>query len=155
VKAGRLPGRAVEVATADEGSALIEFVFLAVLMLVPIVYLIVALARIQAGALAVEQGTREAGRAFVTASDDASGSARAGAAAALAYADQGFAAPSPGQLRLDCAEVPCLAPNARVTVHGEITVVLPGVPRFLAKVIPLQVTLAATHVATVDAFSVR
>ena len=55
--------------TAEDGSALVEFVFLAVLMLVPIVYLIVALGRIQAGALAVEQGAREAGRAFVTAPD--------------------------------------------------------------------------------------
>ena len=139
----------------DEGSALVEFVFLAVLMLVPIVYLIVALGRIQAGALAVEQGTREAGRAFVTAPDDTSGTARARAAAGLAYADQGFAAPAPRQLRVECAATPCLSANGRVTVHGELTVVLPGVPRFLAKVIPIQVTVIAAHVATVDEFSVR
>jgi Flp pilus assembly protein TadG len=139
----------------DEGSALVEFVFLAVLMLVPIVYLIVALGRIQAGALAVEQGTREAGRAFVTAPDETIGTARAQAAGRLAYADQGFPAPAPRQLRVECTATPCLSANARVTVHGELTVVLPGVPRFLARVIPIRVTVSAVHVATVDQFSVR
>lgn len=139
----------------DDGSAIVEFVFLAVLMLVPIVYLILALARIQAGALAVEQGAREAGRAFVTAPDDRTATARAQAAAALAYGDQGFAPPGPSQLALVCAANPCLAANARVTVRSEITVVLPGVPRFLSRAIPVQVTLTATHVATVDEFARR
>jgi hypothetical protein len=139
----------------DGGSAIIEFVFLAVLMLVPIVYLIVALSRLQAGALAVEQGVREGGRAFVTAPDDAHAGARARIAAALAYADQGFAAPGPDQLAVACSASPCLSANGRVTVRGSITVVLPGVPGFLAKLIPVQVTLTATHVATVDEFAAR
>ncbi len=139
----------------DEGSAIIEFVFLAMLMLVPIVYLVVALGRIQAGALAVEQGAREAGRAFVTADDDPSGAARARAAAALAYQDQGFAAPGADQLSVTCDGTPCLRADGRVTVHSTITVVLPGVPRFVSDVIPVQVTLRATHVSTVDRFSAR
>lgn len=139
----------------EEGSALIEFVFLAVLMLVPIIYLIVALGRIQAGALAVEQGVREAGRAFVTAPDERSAPARAQAAMTLAYRDQGFDPPGPGQITVSCSATPCLSGNDRVSVHGSITVVLPGVPGFLAKLIPVQVTLNATHVSTVDEFSAR
>ncbi len=109
-------------ASNDEGSAIIEFVFLAVLMLVPIVYLIVALGRIQAGALAVEQGAREAGRAFVTAPDETSGAARAQTAAALAFHDQGFAGPYDGQLTLSCSAAPCLTGDGRVTVDAQITV---------------------------------
>jgi Na+-transporting methylmalonyl-CoA/oxaloacetate decarboxylase gamma subunit len=140
-------------APKDEGSAVIEFVFLAVLMLVPIVYLIVALGRIQAGALAVEQGAREAGRAFVTAPDEASGALRAQTAAALAFHDQGFAGPYDGQLSVWCSAAPCLTGNGRVTVDAQITVILPGVPRFLSHVIPVQIRLDATHVATVDEFS--
>lgn len=139
----------------EEGSAIVEFVFLAVLMLVPIVYLIVALGRIQAGALAVEQAAREAGRAFVTAPDERNAAARAQVAAALAYRDQGFAGPGPGQLVVDCAATPCLTANARVSVRAWITVVLPGVPRFLSHAIPVQMTLTATHVSTVDEFAVR
>jgi hypothetical protein len=140
---------------SDEGSALIEFVFLAVVMLVPIVYLIVTLARIQAGTLAVEQGSREAGRVFATAPDAETGLNRARVAAALANRDQGFSAPATGQLTIACSATPCPSPGGRVTVHTELTVVLPGVPRFLAHVIPVSVTVAATHVAAVDAFARR
>jgi Flp pilus assembly protein TadG len=138
---------------AGEGSAIVEFVFLGVLLLVPIVYLIIALGRIQAGALAVEQGAREAGRAFVTAPDESSAGVRARAADALAYQDQGFAPPGRDQLTIVCTASPCLSPNGRVSVKGTLTVMLPGVPRFLSRLIPLQVTLSATHVATVNEFS--
>ena len=43
---------------------MVEFVFLAVVLLVPLVYLVITVARIQAGSLAVEQAAREASRAF-------------------------------------------------------------------------------------------
>src|SRR4051794_3589223 len=65
VRGAAMTGRwhqALRPGDGEEGSALVEFVFLAVVMLVPIVYLIVTLARIQAGTLAVEQASREAGR---------------------------------------------------------------------------------------------
>jgi TadE-like protein len=139
----------------DEGSALVEFVFLAVVMLVPIVYLIVTLARIQAGTLAVEQASREAGRVFVTAPNPASGRSRAQFAAALSYRDQGFAPPRAGQVTVDCSAPRCLAPGSRVSVRTELTVVLPGVPRFLAQLMPVSITVAATHMSTVDAFGRR
>lgn len=141
--------------SSDEGSALVEFVFLAVVLLVPVVYLIVTLARLQAGALAVEQGAREASRAFVTAPDVGSAQQRAGAAVTLAYQDQGFGPPGPGQLAIRCGGAPCLSAGARITASIELTVVLPGVPRFLAGVVPVAVTMHSTHVATVDEFSRR
>ena len=53
---------------ADEGgTAVIEFVWLAILMLVPLIYLVLCLARLQAGSYAVTQAARESARAFVTA----------------------------------------------------------------------------------------
>lgn len=139
----------------DEGSAIVEFVFLAVLLLIPLIYLVLALGRIQAGALAVEQGAREAGRAFVTAPDEGSAEGRARAAATLAYGDQGFTGPEPGELVAQCGSNPCLTAGARVRVSASLAVVLPGVPRFLSRAIPLQVRLHATHIATVDRFAVR
>jgi hypothetical protein len=42
-----------------------------------------------------------------------------------------------------------------VTVRTELVVVLPGVPRFLSEVIPVSVTLSATHLASVDEFARR
>ena len=61
----------------DGGSAIIEFVFVAVIVMVPLVYLIIAVATVQRSELAVSQAAREAGRAFATADSAADGPARA------------------------------------------------------------------------------
>ena len=54
------------VAHDERGSAVVEFVVLGVLMLVPLIYLVMMMARLQAGSFAVSQAAREAGRAYVT-----------------------------------------------------------------------------------------
>ena len=64
LRLGQLGGGGSE---AQAGSALVEFVFLAVLMMVPLFYLVMVLARLQAGAYGVSAAAREAGRAYVTA----------------------------------------------------------------------------------------
>ena len=46
---------------AQAGSAIVEFVFLAVLMIVPLFYLVMVLARLQAGAYGVSAGHPAAG----------------------------------------------------------------------------------------------
>ena len=74
----------------DRGSAIIEFVFVAILVLVPLVYFVVAVASVQRSTLAVTQAAREAGRAFATANSTAEGVERARAAVRLALADQGL-----------------------------------------------------------------
>ncbi len=58
------PMLAAAPATADpeSGRALIEVVFLAVLLLVPTVYILASVMRIQAATFAVAQGARDAGR---------------------------------------------------------------------------------------------
>ena len=48
------------------GNAIIEFVFVAVMVMVPLVYLVVAVAVVQRNQLAVTQAARDAGRAFAT-----------------------------------------------------------------------------------------
>ena len=78
----RAVGRVLRDRAADDrGSAVVEFVILAVVLLVPLIYLVLCLARVQAGSYAVAQAAREAGRAFVTAADDGSAEARSRAAA--------------------------------------------------------------------------
>ena len=70
-----------------------EFVFLAVLLMVPLFYLVMTVSRVQAGAYAASTAAREAGRAYVTAVGRTLGSrARAEAAARIAFEDQGFGA---------------------------------------------------------------
>ena len=52
---------------ADAGRALIEVVFAAVLLLIPAVYILIGMLRVQAATLAVAQAARDAGRLIETA----------------------------------------------------------------------------------------
>ena len=148
--ASRPPGRAGAGPDVERGSAVVEFVFLGVLMLVPLIYLVLTLARVQAGAYATTQAAREAGRVFVTAESDERASARARSAAELAFADQGFA--GAGSLTLRCDGSPCLRPEGRVEVTAAVAVPLPLVPTFARDVVPLEVPVSASHLAVVDRF---
>lgn len=137
----------------DDGSAVVEFVSLGVLLLVPVLYLVVTLGRVQAGAFAAEGAAREAARAFTAADDEASGAAHARAAVGLAFADQGFRDVDPGRaLTVDCEASPCLQAEARVRVRVRHEVVLPGVPRFVDAVVPTRVPVQADAVSVVDRF---
>ena len=138
----------------ERGSALVEFTFLGVLLVVPLVYLVLTLARIQAGAYAASTAAREAGRAFVTADSADRAEDRALAAARIAFEDQGFT-PHQATLALRCDGTPCLRPEGRVEASTAVTVPLPLVPAFARDVLPLQVPIRASHVAVVDRFRGR
>nr|WP_106296564.1 TadE family protein [Knoellia remsis] len=135
---------------SEDGSAVIEFIFLGVLMLVPLIYLVMVLGRIQAGSYAVTTAAREAGRAFVTTGEGEDARARAEAAANIAFADQGF--DGLGSLEITCSATPCLTPDARVETTTRVSVPLPLVPQFARDVVPLRVPLTASQLSTVDRF---
>lgn len=137
-------------ARSEEGSAIIEFIFLGVLMMVPLIYLVMALARIQAGSYAVTTAAREAGRAFVTAEAGQDAQARGRAAANIAFGDQGF--DGMGTLEVQCSTSPCLTPDARIETTARVTVPLPLIPAFARDVVPLEIPLSASHLSTVDRF---
>ena len=136
---------------AERGSAVVEFVFLAVLLVVPLLYLVMTVSRVQAGSYAASTAAREAGRAFVTAEDEASAAERAELAARIAFEDQGFRAVDP-RLAMSCDGAPCLRPDGRVELTTSVVVPLPLVPAFARGVVPLEVPITATHVAVVDRF---
>ena len=146
----RLLARVGWKAPAERGSAVVEFVFLAVLLMVPLFYLVMVLARLQAGAYAVSGAAREAGRAYTTARVPAQAPARAEAAAGVAFSDQGF--DGMGSVSIACDGDPCLRPDGRVVVTASVTVPLPLVPSVFAGVLPTSIPVSATHVATVDRF---
>lgn len=137
-------------ARAERGSALVEFVFLAVLMMVPLVYLVMVLARLQAGSYAATAAVREAGRAFVSATSDEQAASRAQTAARIALEDQGFR--DDATIRWSCDGDPCLRPEGRVTFQADVSVPLPLVPAFARGVVPLEIPVRATHLAVVDRF---
>ena len=137
----------------DDGRAIVEFLVVGLLVLLPLIYLVVALARIQAAAFAVSAASREAGRAFTTAATDAEAQPRAQAAAAISFGDYDFG--TAGRVAIDCDGTPCLRPQGRVRIVASVEVRLPLVPDFLAGALPASVPVSATNVATVDRFAGR
>lgn len=134
---------------------MVEFVSLAVLLMVPVIYLVLSVGRVQAAAFAVEGASREAARSVAAAPDEATGSRRAATAVQLALGDQGFGRPGEPQPTVDvrCSASPCTTPETLVRVTVELDVVLPGVPAFLDGVIPTRVPVSAHGVAVVDRFA--
>jgi Flp pilus assembly protein TadG len=121
----------------DDGSAVVEFVFLAVLVMVPLVYLIAAVATVQRNTLAVSQAARDAGRAFATSDSAPEAQRRVAAAVRLALQDQGL--PDDVDVRFvasgaSCSAAPItprLTPGAEFTVCVTRRVALPAVPSVL------------------------
>jgi hypothetical protein len=121
----------------DAGAASIEFVFLGILVLVPLFYLVIAAFEVQRNAFAVTQAAREAGRAFGTADDLDSGEIRARYAMELALRDQGLE-PGGTELRYGpvgggCADAGAatLEPGADFEVCVVRTFRVPAVPSYL------------------------
>ncbi len=140
-------------AGAEDGRAIIEFIFLGILLLLPLTYLVLTAARIQAASFSASLAGREAGRAFVTAQSDDEGLARARAAAALAFGD--FSFDQGAAVAVTCDGQPCLRPEGAVTSVATIEVQLPLVPDFIADHVPSSVTVTSTHVASVDRYVSR
>jgi hypothetical protein len=142
--------------TNEQGSATVEFVAIGVLLLVPIVYLVILLGRVQAAAFAADGSARAAARAFVAATDDDEGRRRAETAVRLGLMDQGFTDPADGDLFIECDRPgACLTPGSQVRVLVQVRVVLPGVPRFLDRAVPARITVRAGQLAVVDEFRTR
>ncbi|MDQ1713851.1 MAG: hypothetical protein QOE45_3301 [Frankiaceae bacterium] len=126
----------------DEGSAIVEFVTIAVLLMVPLVYVLLTVFAVQRAAFAVSAAAREAGRAYVTSDTGATADERAQTAADLALDDQLPGAPH-ADLTVDANG---LTPGEAVVVTVTYRVRLP----LSGGLATLPVT--ATHVATVDRY---
>ncbi len=139
--------------TDDTGSAALEFVTAGVVLLVPLVYLVLTMAAIQAGAFAAEGAARQAARVFVQ--SDSLADAQAGAVRAMqfALADYGIDS-STASIEVSCRPSPasCLTRQGFVTVSIDLVVMLPLVPAFLTGDFPLEVPLHATATQQVSRF---
>jgi hypothetical protein len=122
----------------ERGSAIVEFVFVAVLVLAPLIYLIAAVATVQRSQLAVSAAAREAGRAFATSGGAAGAPVRVRAAVQLALRNEGLrddAAVRFVVVGASCdsrAVAPVLSPGSAYTVCVTRRVALPAIPHLLA-----------------------
>ena len=133
----------------ESGSALIEAVFGTLFLIVPLLWIALALLRVEAASYAVRSAAREASRTMVTADSSAAGRARAHAAALIAFDDQH--APR-GRVTLTCSATPCLTPDATVTARAATDVPLPFVPGWLASATGARVQVYASHAETVERY---
>lgn len=114
----------------DRGTASVEFIWLTLILLVPLVYIMLAVFEAQRAAFAVSSASQAAGRAFVRAPDPVVGEERARQAAAVALADQGVTGAS---IHLECRPTPadCLRPGSQVRVVVRVEQPLPLMPSVL------------------------
>lgn len=141
----RHPSRAHTRPPAEQGSAIVEFVWLGLLLLLPLVYVLVTAFEVQRASYGASSASRAAARAFVLAPDQPSAYDRARRAAAVALGDQGL-----GDKRADvtitCRPEParCLSPGSVVTVVVAATQPLPLAPEVMGDARP-QVTVDSRH----------
>ena len=129
----------------EQGSALVEVVWLSVLLLVPVVYLLLTAFDVQRAAYGVSGAARAAARAYSLSPDEGSAPARARAAAAVALQDQRIPATDVA-LTVSCRPTPgnCLAPGSSISVDVRYQVPLPLAPQALGGGRP-SVRVEASH----------
>lgn len=139
--------------TDDRGSASLEFITIGVLLLVPLVYLVLALSAVQAGALAAEGAARQAARVYVQSATSADAAAAAERAVLFALADHGIARDR-ATLAIGCSPRPsqCLTRQGSVTVSVGVAVPLPLLPPGIDAQLPLRVPIEAVATQQVSRF---
>lgn len=111
----------------QRGSAVVEFTFLGLLLMVPVVYFVITVGQIQGGSFAVVGAADQAAKVFVAQPDEASGRTAAEQAAVLAIADYGHPAED-ARVEINCDRGDCMAAGSAVTVTVHLSVPLPFVP---------------------------
>jgi len=137
----------------DSGSASLEFITAGLILLVPLVYLVLTVAGVQAGALAAEGAARQASRVYVTATTVDDARARAEQAIDFTLSDYGIDI-SQSRVTIACAPTPtdCLSRHGYVTVGIEVAVPLPLAPAAVSVDAPLSVHVSSSATQQVSRF---
>ena len=134
--------------SGTRGSAVIEFVLVAVVALVPLAMAAVGIARVQGLHATTASAAGEAARTFAAADSREVGATRAVLAARVVLQAEGV---DPDDVRVDfvCDRRPCLQPGAtvRVTVSSRLPDAALPVPG-----LHLPLTASASAVGTVDRY---
>ncbi|MEZ2392059.1 hypothetical protein AB6813_21455 [bacterium RCC_150] len=111
----------------EQGSAVVEFTFLSLLLMVPVVYFIVTIGQIQGGSFAVVGAADHAAKVYVMQKDVSSAQAAAEQAVIMALADYGHPTQR-ATIEVACDRNDCLSAGAAVTVTVGLAVPLPMMP---------------------------
>lgn len=114
----------------DRGSATIEFVIVVIGIVLPLVYITLAVAAVHGARSAASHGVREAARILVQSDAPGVGVSRARQAVDMAFADHGLDIPADA-LTVTCSSSPCLMPGSSVNVGVTWSMPLPWMPQIL------------------------
>lgn len=129
----------------EDGSATVEYIAVAVVLMVPIAYAVIAFTQIQSAKFGVVGAAQQAARAYVNANSDYLGRYAAVRAAAIAGRNHGLLIGA-GEVTVSCSETNCLTPGTEVTVDVTSSVQIPYAPMIG------RLPLHAQAVMTVDAY---
>lgn len=133
----------------DAGTALVEFTYLAVLLMVPLVYVLITVFQVQRAAFGTTEAARQAGRAYARASSVEEAQLRGTAAARLVLKDQGIDLAGPPSF-VCLGE--CLSPGSRVKVTVTYFVQLPVLGAVFGDREHGAIRVEASHTEYVDRF---
>lgn len=134
----------------ERGNAVVEFVALAVVLLIPCLYLVLTLGSVQSAVFAADVIARDAARIHATEPDAARADARTRQMVADVLADHGIEADPEGVVSIRCTHDPCAAPGEDVRAMARIPVPVPGLGPMLGGAGPVRV--GADHLAHVDQY---
>jgi len=124
---GRADRKIPQAGMCERGSAVVEFTFLALLLMVPLVYFVITVGQIQGGSFAVVGAADQAAKVFVAQPDAATAQAAAEQAVAMALSDFGHPADQ-ATMSTTCDPADCEAAGTAVTVSVSLRVPLPFMP---------------------------
>lgn len=137
----------------DAGNAMVEFVYLSVLLMVPLVYVLITVFLVQRAAFGTTEAAREGARAYEKAAGGDLGEQRARDAITLALKDQGVTeAPVIG---FDCDGTACAGPGGRVKVTVTYWVKLPVLGSVFGDARHGAIKVQASHVEFGDRYAAR
>jgi len=142
-----------DAARDDRGSASLEFITVGVLLLVPTVYLVLALSALESASFGVEGAARQATRVFVQSESEGAAESAARTAIQVTLADYGLDAQN-AHVSISCRPNPadCLTRRGYVTVTITTTVPLPLMPPVLQLHLPAGIPVQSVATEQVSRF---
>lgn len=125
---------------ADRGNASIEFIWLALVLLVPLMYILLVTFEVQRAAFGVSAASRAAARSFVLAPTNSAAEIRAQNSAKITMADHRV---ENSDIEINC-EPRCHQPGSTVTVVVRTQHKLPMLPVIFGKQLG-SIRITATH----------
>lgn len=124
---------------SERGDASVEFLGILVVLVIPVLYIVLAIGQVSAGAMAVDAGAREAARILAQDSER-----RVDAERAVALIVEDFGVDAPASVSSSCEA--CASSEGAIEVSVSVRVPLPFMPAWLGA---LGVTVSSSASAPV------